>query len=226
VLATRSLTRITLGVQISEIQRAEICIRQETGSIQNQGQKFMTKENAENEKMEVATLAGGCFWCVEAVFSIIRGVEKIEPGYTGGSVPNPSYEQVSSGTTGHAEAAQITFDPSVISFREILEIFFASHDPTTLNRQGPDVGTQYRSAIFYHNEEQKTTAEEVIAELEKEGIWDSPIVTQVEPLKVFYKAETYHKDYYKKHPNQPYCQAVIAPKLAKLQHRFLSKLKV
>jgi peptide-methionine (S)-S-oxide reductase len=186
----------------------------------------MTKENAENKKMEVATLAGGCFWCLEAVFNIIKGVEKIEPGYTGGSVANPTYEQVSSGATGHAEAAQITFNPNVISFREILEIFFASHDPTTLNRQGPDVGTQYRSAIFYHNEKQKATAKEVIAGLEKEGVWNSPIVTQVEPLKVFYKAETYHKDYYKNHPNQPYCQAVIAPKLAKLQHRFLSKLKV
>ena len=186
----------------------------------------MNEEPAKSKKLEVATLAGGCFWCVEAVFNIIRGVEKIEPGYTGGSVPNPTYEQVSSGTTGHAEAAEITFDPEVISFREILEIFFASHDPTTLNRQGPDVGTQYRSAIFYHNEEQKTTAEAVIKELEKEGIWDQPIVTQVEPLKIFYRAETYHKDYYKNHPNQPYCQAIIAPKLAKLQHRFLSKLKV
>lgn len=186
----------------------------------------MNEETAKSKKLEVATLAGGCFWCVEAVFNIIRGVEKIEPGYTGGSVPNPTYEQVSSGTTGHAEAAEITFDPSVISYREILEIFFASHDPTTLNRQGPDVGTQYRSAIFYHNEEQKATAKAVIKELEKEGIWDAPIVTQIEPLNVFYKAETYHKDYYTKHPNQPYCQAIIAPKLAKLQHRFLSKLKV
>jgi peptide-methionine (S)-S-oxide reductase len=185
------------------------------------------KENPVKTKtVEVATLAGGCFWCTEAVFSIIKGVEKVEPGYTGGSVPNPTYEQVSTGTTGHAEAAQITFDPSVISFREILEIFFATHDPTTLNRQGPDVGTQYRSAIFYHSEEQKATAEQVIAELEKEEIWDAPIVTQVEPLKTFYRAETYHKDYYKKHPNQPYCQQVIAPKLAKLQQRFLGKLKV
>ena len=182
--------------------------------------------NEETKAKEVATLAGGCFWCTEAVFSIVNGVEKIEPGYTGGSVPNPTYEQVSSGTTGHAEAAQITFDPSVISFREILEIFFATHDPTTLNRQGPDVGTQYRSAIFYHNEKQKATAEQVIAELDKEEIWDAPIVTQVEPLKVFYKAETYHKDYYKKHPNQPYCQQVITPKLVKLQQRFLGKLKV
>jgi peptide-methionine (S)-S-oxide reductase len=186
----------------------------------------MNEEPTKNEKKEVATLAGGCFWCTEAVFSIVKGVEKIEPGYSGGSVPNPTYEQVSSGTTGHAEAAQIIFDPSVISFKEILEIFFASHDPTTLNRQGPDVGTQYRSVIFYHNEEQKTIAEKVIEELDKEGIWDSPIVTRLEPLKAFYRAETYHKDYYKKHPNQPYCQAVITPKLVKLQQRFLSKLKV
>ena len=186
----------------------------------------MNKEEIKDKTLEVATLAGGCFWCTEAVFTIVRGVEKIEPGYTGGSVPNPTYEQVSSGTTGHAEAAQITFNPDVISYQEILEIFFATHDPTTLNRQGPDFGTQYRSAIFYHNEAQRTTAESVIAELDKEGIWEAPIVTQVEPLKVFYKAETYHKDYYKKHPNQPYCQQVITPKLVKLQQRFLGKLKV
>ena len=186
----------------------------------------MNEESVENKAKEVATLAGGCFWCVEAVFTIIKGVEKVEPGYTGGSVPNPTYEQVSTGTTGHAEAAQITFDPHIISYREILEVFFASHDPTTLNRQGPDVGTQYRSAIFYHNEEQKATAEKLIAELDKEGIWDTPIVTQVEALKTFYKAENYHKDYYKKHPKQPYCQQVITPKLVKLQQRFLAKLKV
>jgi peptide-methionine (S)-S-oxide reductase len=187
---------------------------------------MLMSEPAKNKTMEVATLASGCFWCSEAVFTIIRGVERVEPGYTGGSVPNPTYEQVSSGTTGHAEAVQVFFDPSVISFREILEIFFATHDPTTLNRQGPDVGTQYRSVIFYHNEEQKTTAEKVIEELNKEEIWDAPIVTQVEPFKAFYNAETYHKDYYKKHPNQPYCQAVITPKLVKLQQRFLGKLKL
>ena len=185
----------------------------------------MTKENVNNKK-EVATLAGGCFWCTEAVFSIVKGVEKVEPGYSGGSVPNPTYEQVTTGTTGHAEAGQVTFDPSAISFREILEIFFATHDPTTLNRQGPDIGTQYRSVIFYHNEEQKAMAKKVIAELNSEGIWDAPIVTQVKPLKAFYKAETYHKDYYKKHPNQPYCQQVITPKLFKLQQRFLGKLMV
>jgi peptide-methionine (S)-S-oxide reductase len=185
----------------------------------------MSREPVKNEK-EIATLAGGCFWCTEAVFSIVRGVEKVKPGYTGGSVPNPTYEQVSTGTTGHTEAAQVIFDPNIVSFREILEIFFATHDPTTLNRQGSDVGTQYRSAIFYHNQAQKAVAENVIAELAKEGIWNAPIVTQVEPLKAFYKAETYHKDYYEKHPNQPYCQQVITPKLFKLQQRFLGKLKV
>ena len=174
---------------------------------------------------EVATLASGCFWCTEAVFSIVKGVEKVEHGYSGGSVPNPTYEQVSTGTTGHAEAVQVTFDPTVISFKEVLEIFFATHDPTTLNRQGPDVGTQYRSVIFYHNAEQKATAENLIAELNEEGIWDAPIVTQVAPFTAFYVAETYHKDYYKQHPNQPYCQQVITPKLVKLQQRFLGKLK-
>jgi peptide-methionine (S)-S-oxide reductase len=188
--------------------------------------RLMTEGKSKNKTKDVATLAGGCFWCTEAVFTIIKGVAKVDPGYTGGSVPNPTYEQVSTGTTGHAEAAQITFDPDVISYREILEIFFATHDPTTFNRQGPDVGTQYRSAIFYHNEPQKTTAESIIAELEKEGIWNKPIVTQVAPLKTFYTAKTYHKDYYKKHPNQPYCQQVISPKIIKLQKRFLNKLKV
>lgn len=186
----------------------------------------MNKKSAKSESLEVATLAGGCFWCTEAIFRIIKGVKKIEPGYTGGLVSNPTYEQVSLGMTGHAEAAQITFDSSVISFREILEIFFASHDPTTLNRQGPDVGTQYRSAIFYHNEKQRATAEAVIAELNKEKIWNASIITQIEPFTVFYTAETYHKDYYTKHPNQPYCQAIIKPKLLKLQQRFLKKLKV
>ncbi len=181
---------------------------------------------SEKKGLEVATLAAGCFWCTEAAYNIIKGVERIEPGYTGGTVPNPTYEEVSTGTTGHAEAAQIYFDTKVISYREILEIFFTIHDPTSLNRQGADVGTQYRSAIFYHNEQQKAEAEKLIAELSKEGIWDKPIVTGVEPLKVFYKAETHHKDYYKKHPKEPYCQVVIAPKIAKLQHRFIDKIKM
>ncbi len=186
----------------------------------------MSQQPSESKNLEVATLAGGCFWCTEAAFSIIKGVDRIEPGYTGGVVPSPTYEQVSTGTTGHAEAAQIFFDPKVISYREILEIFFTMHDPTTLNRQGADVGTQYRSAIFYHNPMQKEIAEKLIAELNQEEIWNRPIVTAVEPLKVFYNAETYHKDYYKKHPKEPYCQAVIAPKIAKLQAHFIDKIKV
>jgi peptide-methionine (S)-S-oxide reductase len=177
------------------------------------------------KKMEMATLASGCFWCAEAVFKIVKGVEKVDPGYTGGSTVNPSYEEVSGGRTGHAEAVQLTFDPSVISFREILEIFFGTHDPTTMNRQGPDVGTQYRSVIFYHDEIQKAAAEALIAELSKEGIWDKPIVTQVVPFKVFYKGEDYHKDYYAKHPESAYCQQVITPKIVKLQQRYFSKLK-
>ncbi len=186
----------------------------------------MSQPSRESKDLEVATLAAGCFWCTEAAFSIIKGIERIEPGYTGGTVPNPSYEEVSTGTTGHAEAAQIFFDPKIISFHEILEIFFTMHDPTSLNRQGADVGTQYRSAIFYNNQHQKETAEKLIAELNQEQIWNKPIVTAVEQLKVFYNAETYHKDYYKKHPKAPYCQAVIAPKIAKLQHRFIDKIKV
>lgn len=175
--------------------------------------------------METATLASGCFWCTEAVFDLIKGVVSVEPGYTGGNIPNPSYEQVSTGTTGHAEAVQLTFDPKVISFKEILEIFFATHDPTTLNRQGHDVGIQYRSAIFYHNEAQKDVAAETIKELDREGIWESLIVTQLLPLKAFHKAEEYHKSYYKVHKSGSYCQQVITPKIAKLQQRFLSKLK-
>jgi peptide-methionine (S)-S-oxide reductase len=185
-----------------------------------------TEGMGEKADREVATLAGGCFWCIEAVFCLIQGVEKVESGYTGGNLPNPTYEQVCTGTTGHAEAAQITFNPKEISYKEILQIFFSTHDPTTLNRQGADVGTQYRSAIFYHNEQQKATAEKLIDELNKEGIFDKPIVTTVEPLKMFYKAEYFHKDYYKKYPKEPYCQVVIAPKMAKLRQKFFEKLKV
>jgi peptide-methionine (S)-S-oxide reductase len=186
----------------------------------------MGTDDSKPKRMETVALGGGCFWCTEAVFQQIRGVEKVEPGYAGGTVPNPSYEQVSTGTTGHAEVAQVTFDPDAISFKEVLEIFFGTHDPTQLNRQGNDVGTQYRSLILYHTEEQKAVAEQVIAELEAEKIYDRPIVTKVEPLKEFYPAEAYHKDYFKKHPKQAYCQAVIAPKIAKLQKTYLSKLKL
>lgn len=182
-------------------------------------------ERESEGRLEVATLASGCFWCTEAVYQEIKGVVRIEPGYSGGSMLNPTYEQVSTGTTGHAEAVQIMFDSKVISFREILEIFFAIHDPTTPNRQGADVGHQYRSAIFYHNDEQKAIAEEIIEELTLEKIFDSPIVTEVKPFKTFYKAEDYHKDYFKKHPRQPYCRVVISPKIAKLRKRFRGKLK-
>jgi peptide-methionine (S)-S-oxide reductase len=175
---------------------------------------------------QVATLAGGCFWCLEAVFEQLRGVTKVESGYSGGNVKNPSYEAVCTGTTGHAEVTQVTFDPDVISFHDLLEVFFSLHDPTTLNRQGGDVGTQYRSAIFYHDDEQRRVAETVIRELEAEHVFDDPIVTQVEPLKAFYPAEEYHRAYYRRNPNQGYCRAVIAPKVAKLRSKYLQKLKV
>ena len=179
----------------------------------------------ETNQREVATLAGGCFWCLEAVYDDLRGVESVESGYSGGDVVNPTYRQVCSGTTGHAEVVQVTFDPTVISFREILEIFFAIHDPTTLNRQGADIGTQYRSAIFYHSPEQKETAEKLIAELNAEQIWDAPVVTEVAPLGKFYVAEDYHQEYFAQNPAQPYCQAVVAPKVAKFRQKFLGKLK-
>jgi len=174
---------------------------------------------------EVATLAGGCFWCLEAVYEDLKGVEKVESGYAGGSVPNPSYEQVCSGRTGHAEVVQIAFDPSVVTYRELLEVFFTIHDPTTLNRQGRDVGTQYRSAIFYHSPEQKSTAADVIAELEAQKVWDDPIVTEITPLDEYYPAEDYHQEYFRQNPNQPYCAVVIAPKVAKFRRQYLEKLK-
>lgn len=174
----------------------------------------------------MATLGGGCFWCTEAVFSRLKGVEKVESGYCGGNLENPTYEQVSTGRTGHAETIQILFDPDAISYREILEIFFATHDPTTLNRQGADVGAQYRSVIFYHNEEQKTIADQVIRKLAEERTFNAPIVTQVEPFKKFYKAEDYHKDYFKRHPDYAYCRLIITPKIAKLRKLYVSKLKL
>jgi len=178
------------------------------------------------KRVEVATLGRGCFWCTEAVFSQLKGVQKIEPGYSGGEVENPTYEQVSTGTTEHAEAVQVTFDPDVISFKEILQVFFSTHDPTTLNRQGPDVGTQYRSVIFYRSDEQRAIAEQVMKEISEQGIFDAPLVTRVEPFKAFYEAEDYHKDYFKRHRGQAYCTLAIAPKIAKLRELYLSKLKL
>lgn len=174
---------------------------------------------------EMATLAGGCFWCLEAIFSELRGVNKVVSGYSGGSVPNPSYSEVCTGSTGHAEAVQVTFDPQIISFRELLEIFFNIHDPTSLNRQGADVGTQYRSAIFYHTPEQGKTAQEVIAELEEAKIRDASIVTEVTPFKAFYPAEKDHQEYFRRKSSQPYCRVVIEPKVASFRKQFPAKLK-
>jgi peptide-methionine (S)-S-oxide reductase len=174
---------------------------------------------------EVATLGGGCFWCLEAVFEELRGVQGVMSGYSGGTVPDPTYEQVCTGTTGHAEVVQVTFDPAVVSFREILEVYFSIHDPTTLNRQGADVGTQYRSVIFYHTPEQKRIAEEVIAELEEAGVWEDPIVTEVTPSSDFYDAEDYHQEYFRRNQRQPYCQVVVAPKVAKFRKQHLDRLK-
>jgi len=174
---------------------------------------------------EIATLAGGCFWCVEAVFERVNGVLKVVSGYIGGRHPNPSYEAVCTGVTGHAEAVQVTFDPGVISYREVLELFFAFHDPTTLNRQGADAGTQYRSAIFPNTSEQRATAEAVIAELTQRKVFDKPIVTTIEPATTFYPAEAYHQGYFRAHPEQPYCAAVISPKVAKLRSKYRDRLK-
>ena len=174
---------------------------------------------------ETATLAGGCFWCLEAVYEILRGVESVQSGYTGGVRPDPTYEAVCSGTTGHAEAVQIEFDPAELSYREILEVFFTIHDPSTLNRQGADIGTQYRSAIFTHSDEQRATAHEVIAELTEQRLWDDPIVTEVTPLDVFYPAEEYHAQYFQRNPEAGYCRLVVAPKVAKARAKFVDQLK-
>jgi peptide-methionine (S)-S-oxide reductase len=174
---------------------------------------------------DVATFGSGCFWCSEAVFSELQGVVKVIPGYAGGTVPNPTYEEVCTDTTGHAEVAQVTFDPSVISYRELLEVLFSTHDPTTPNRQGADEGTQYRSVIFYGSDSQKNEARAIIQELTEEKVFRKPIVTEVAPLKAFYPAEEYHREYYRRNPAQPYCQAVIAPKLSKFRAHWKSKLK-
>ncbi len=174
---------------------------------------------------EVATLAGGCFWCTEAVFADLRGVERVESGYSGGTVRNPTYRQVCTGTTGHAEVVQITFDPAVISYRELLEVFFTVHDPTTRDRQGPDEGPQYRSAIFYHTPAQRDIATEVIREINAAGIWSAPIVTEVTPFSAFYPAEEYHREYFQRNGEQRYCQVIIAPKVAKFREHYREKLK-
>lgn len=178
-----------------------------------------------NENLAIATFGNGCFWCTEAIFQQLKGVETVLPGYTGGTVKNPSYREVCNGTTGHAEAIQITYDPKVISYRELLDVFFYTHDPTTLNRQGADVGTQYRSAIFYHNKEQEADAKNIIAQLTEEGVYNNPIVTEVTAIDVFYNAEDYHVNYYNNNKNQGYCRAVINPKLDKFMKKYASKTK-
>jgi peptide-methionine (S)-S-oxide reductase len=174
---------------------------------------------------DIATLAGGCFWCLEASFQELRGIERVVSGYTGGNAPDPTYQQVCRGGTGHAEAVQLSFDPAIIPYRDILGIFFTLHDPTTLNRQGHDIGSQYRSAIFCHSPEQLATAREVIAGLERDRVWPDPIVTRLEPAGVFYPAEDYHQDYFRNNPMQPYCLAVVAPKVAKLRKLFKDRLR-
>ena len=174
---------------------------------------------------QIATLAGGCFWCLEAVFTELRGVHKVESGFSGGSVVNPTYRQVCEQETGHAEVVQVTFDPQVITYADLLNIFFAVHDPTTLNRQGADTGTQYRSVIFYHSPEQEHIARQTITDLDQQHIWGDPIVTQVVPFEKFYKAEDYHQNFFANNPNQPYCGIVVAPKVAKFRKQFIEKLK-
>lgn len=181
--------------------------------------------NSPDQATEIATLAGGCFWCLEAVFGLLKGVKRVVSGYAGGRVPNPTYKAVSAGTTGHAEAVQITFDPAHISYRDLLDVFFTTHDPTTLNRQGADVGTQYRSAIFYHSPAQKMTAEAVMAEVSASGLWPNPLVTELAPVDPFFAAEDYHQDYYANNAGQGYCRIVIAPKVAKARKMHLAKLR-
>jgi peptide-methionine (S)-S-oxide reductase len=186
----------------------------------------MSEKTQENKALEVATFGGGCFWCLEAVFEQLKGVQRVESGYAGGSVADPSYEQVCTGTTGHAEVVQVTFDPAVVSYADLLGVFFATHDPTTLNRQGPDVGTQYRSVVFYHSPEQKRQAEEAISRLDAAGVWGAPVVTEVAPVRAFYRAEDYHQGFFRAHPGQGYCRAVVAPKVTKFRKQFLDRLKV
>jgi len=186
----------------------------------------MTIENGQDKQLESATLGGGCFWCLEAIYDDLEGVFEVVSGYSGGHVSDPTYQQVCSGTTGHAEVVQISFDPRVISYRALLEIFFTIHDPTTLNRQGNDIGSQYRSVIFYHDQSQKEIAETVMEEVERQDTWKKPLVTQIMPFEVFYPAEDYHQEYYSFNTQQPYCQVVITPKIQKFRKRYVSQLKI
>ncbi len=185
----------------------------------------MSQTTHHAQTKEMITIGGGCFWCTEAIFEELKGVEKVESGYSGGKSANPTYKEVCSGATGHAEVIEITFDPKVISVKDLLKVFFVTHDPTTLNRQGNDVGTQYRSVIFYRDDAQKKAAQDVVKEITAEKIWDNPIVTELAPFTAFYKAEDYHQGYFQANPQQGYCRAVIAPKVAKFREKFRDKLK-
>ena len=178
-----------------------------------------------NNNLETATLGGGCFWCLEAIYKELKGVLSVESGYAGGHVQNPTYKQVCTGNTGHAEVVQIQYNPTIITFKDLLNVFFTIHDPTTLNRQGADIGTQYRSVIFYHNETQRKIGESSIKELEQKNLWENPIVTEISPFQMFFRAEDYHQDYYINNSNQPYCQVVIAPKISKFRKKFLDQLR-
>lgn len=215
----KTLYRFTLGLLLFSFSACNSKVNNE--HINNENELRMDSSIV----TEVATFGSGCFWCTEAIFLRVKGVIKVESGYSGGNVPNPTYEAVCTGKTGHAEVCQITFDPSIISFTYLLEVFFKTHDPTTLNRQGADVGTQYRSVIFYHTEEQKNTSENIITQLNQEKIWDNKIVTEISPFKKFYKAEEYHQNYYSRNEYQPYCSFVITPKIEKFEKVFSDKLK-
>lgn len=185
----------------------------------------MSESEAAAHEREIATLAGGCFWCLEAVYNLVPGVESVVSGYTGGAVPSPTYEQVCTGQTGHAEVVQVAFDPQKVSFQQVLEIFFSIHDPTTLNRQGPDIGTQYRSAIFFHDEHQESVSKDTITALSTDGLWPDPIVTEVVSLPEFYPAEDYHQRYYERNMNAPYCQIIVEPKVTKFRQQLLARLE-
>lgn len=219
------ITCATCGAHLGHVFRGEGFTEKDTRHCVNSlSMKFIPEKIPDGEE-EIATLGGGCFWCVEGTLSLLKGVVKVESGYSGGKREEPSYEQVSTGATGHIEVVQITFDPKMISYRELLEVFFTIHDPTTLNRQGNDVGPQYASAIFYHSPEQRSIAEDLIRELDDEDIWIAPIVTQVRPFEKFWKAETYHQNYFENNPSQPYCSFVIDPKVAKLKEKWKNLLK-
>jgi peptide-methionine (S)-S-oxide reductase len=195
------------------------------GSENIKNKETMNNNNDDNERYELATIGGGCFWCIEAIYLEMKGVISVSSGYSGGKIKNPTYREVTSGMTGHAEVVQITFDPEVIAYRDILTIFFYVHDPTTLNRQGADVGTQYRSVIFYHDENQKAVAEEVMQEIQNSKVWKDPLVTELSPLTAFYVAEDYHQEYFANNPNAPYCTFVVSPKVEKFRKNFQEYLK-